>query len=50
MTTDGDGVRWAASLVNLHGQHESQALLNDDAQRDVLDALAGATDVASSRS
>jgi len=33
-------------LVNLHGQHESQALLNDDAQRDVLDALAGATDVA----
>ena len=33
-------------LVNLHGQHESQALLDDDAQRDVLDALAGATDVA----
>lgn len=33
-------------LVNLHGQHESQALLHDDAQRDVLDALAGATDVA----
>ena len=30
-------------LVNLHGQHESQALLHDDAQRDVLDALAGAT-------
>jgi len=30
----------------LHGQHESQALLDDDAQRDVLDALAGATDVA----
>ena len=34
-------------LVNLHGQHESQALLNDDAQRDVLDALAGATEVSS---
>ena len=34
-------------LVNLHGQHESQALLHDDAQRDVLDALAGAFDVAS---
>jgi len=34
-------------LVNLHGQHESQALLHDDAQRDVLDALAGATEVAS---
>ncbi len=33
-------------LVNLHGQHESQALLHDEAQRDVLDALAGATDVA----
>ena len=33
-------------LVNLHGQHESQALLNEDAQRDVLDALAGAADVA----
>ena len=33
-------------LVNLHGQHESQALLNEDAQRDVLDALAGATEVA----
>jgi DNA repair protein RecN (Recombination protein N) len=29
--------------VNLHGQHESQALLSEDAQRDVLDALAGAT-------
>jgi DNA repair protein RecN (Recombination protein N) len=35
-------------LVNLHGQHESQALLNEDAQRDVLDALAGATAVAES--
>jgi DNA repair protein RecN (Recombination protein N) len=33
-------------LVNLHGQHESQALLHDEAQRDVLDALAGATDIA----
>ena len=33
-------------LVNLHGQHESQALLNEDAQRDVLDALAGASGVA----
>ena len=35
-------------LVNLHGQHESQALLHDEAQRDVLDALAGASDVAES--
>ena len=33
-------------LVNLHGQHESQALLDDEEQRDVLDALAGATEVA----
>jgi DNA repair protein RecN (Recombination protein N) len=33
-------------LVNLHGQHESQALLHDDAQRDVLDALAGSTETA----
>lgn len=32
-------------LVNLHGQHESQALLSEDAQRDVLDALAGASAV-----
>ena len=33
-------------LVNLHGQHESQALLHDDAQREVLDALGGATETA----
>ena len=33
-------------LVNLHGQHESQALLSEDAQRDVLDALAGANALA----
>jgi DNA repair protein RecN (Recombination protein N) len=33
-------------LVNLHGQHESQALLHDEAQRDVLDALAGASGAA----
>jgi DNA repair protein RecN (Recombination protein N) len=33
-------------LVNLHGQHESQALLHDDAQRDVLDALAEASGAA----
>jgi DNA repair protein RecN (Recombination protein N) len=33
-------------LVNLHGQHESQALLNEDAQRDVLDALGGAQSAA----
>ncbi len=33
-------------LVDLHGQHEHQALLRMDAQRDILDAYAGQTDVA----
>jgi DNA repair protein RecN (Recombination protein N) len=33
-------------LVNLHGQHEAQALLDPDAQRRILDAFAGATDQA----
>jgi DNA repair protein RecN (Recombination protein N) len=33
-------------LVDLHGQHEHQALLRTDAQRDILDAYAGATDLA----
>jgi len=31
------------ALVDLHGQHEHQALLRRDAQRDILDAFAGAT-------
>jgi DNA repair protein RecN (Recombination protein N) len=35
-------------LVNLHGQHESQALLREEAQRDALDALAGSARVAES--
>jgi len=35
-------------LVNLHGQHEAQTLLDPDAQRRILDAFAGATDLASS--
>jgi len=30
-------------LVNLHGQHEAQTLLDADAQRQILDAFAGAT-------
>ncbi|PYP75556.1 MAG: DNA repair protein RecN [Gemmatimonadetes bacterium] len=34
-------------LVNLHGQHEAQTLLDPDAQRRILDAFAGATDSAS---
>lgn len=33
-------------LVNLHGQHEAQTLLDPDAQRRILDAFAGATDAA----
>ena len=32
------------ALVNLHGQHEAQTLLDADAQREVLDAFAGAED------
>src|SRR5512141_3096606 len=31
-------------LVNLHGQHEAQTLLDPDAQRRILDAFAGAND------
>ena len=31
-------------LVNLHGQHEAQALLDPDSQRRILDAFAGATE------
>jgi len=33
-------------LVNLHGQHEAQTLLDAEAQRRILDAFAGATDKA----
>src|SRR5215216_8076313 len=33
-------------LVNLHGQHEAQALLDPDAQRRILDAFAGANEPA----
>ena len=34
-------------LVNLHGQHEAQTLLDPEAQRRILDAFAGATESAS---
>jgi DNA repair protein RecN (Recombination protein N) len=34
-------------LVNLHGQHEAQTLLDAESQRRILDIFAGATDVAS---
>jgi DNA repair protein RecN (Recombination protein N) len=33
-------------LVNLHGQHEAQTLLEPEAQRHILDAFAGATEQA----
>ncbi|HWH52161.1 MAG TPA: DNA repair protein RecN [Gemmatimonadaceae bacterium] len=33
-------------LVNLHGQHEAQTLLDPEAQRRILDAFAGAVDQA----
>lgn len=33
-------------LVDLHGQHEHQALLRPDAQREILDAYAGQTELA----
>jgi DNA repair protein RecN (Recombination protein N) len=33
-------------LVNLHGQHEAQTLLDPEAQRRILDAFAGATETA----
>jgi len=35
-------------LVNLHGQHEAQTLLDGEAQRRILDAFAGATEHAAS--
>lgn len=33
-------------LVNLHGQHEAQTLLDPESQRRILDVFAGASDVA----
>jgi DNA repair protein RecN (Recombination protein N) len=33
-------------LVNLHGQHEAQALLDNESQRSILDEFGGATDQA----
>jgi len=35
------------AMVNLHGQHEAQSLLDADSQRGILDAFGGATEVAS---
>src|SRR6478752_200059 len=41
-TTLGTLAELGAALVDLHGQHETQSLLRPDAQRDILDAYAGA--------
>jgi DNA repair protein RecN (Recombination protein N) len=45
-TTAGLVGELGSRLVDLHGQHEHQALLRSDAQRDILDAYAGLTDAA----
>ena len=41
-TTIGVLARLGSLLVDLHGQHESQSLLHGEAQRNILDAFAGA--------
>jgi DNA repair protein RecN (Recombination protein N) len=41
--TTGTLAEVGRSLVNIHGQHESQTLLDPDVQRTVLDAFGGAT-------
>jgi len=43
--TAGNVGRLGARLVDLHGQHDHQTLLRRDAQRAILDAFAGATDL-----
>ncbi len=40
--TIGTMARLGSLVVDLHGQHETQSLLHPDAQRDILDAFAGA--------
>jgi len=42
-TTIGVLARLGSVLVDLHGQHETQSLLQQSAQRDILDAWAGAS-------
>lgn len=41
--TTGSLAEVGRALVNIHGQHESQTLLNPEVQRAVLDAFGGAT-------
>jgi DNA repair protein RecN (Recombination protein N) len=45
-TTAGVLAEVGRMLVNLHGQHEAQALLDEDSQRAILDAFGGATEQA----
>ena len=45
-TTAGVLADVGRTLVNLHGQHEAQSLLDADSQRDLLDAFAGAAPAA----
>ena len=44
--TAGVLARIGRALVSIHGQHESQGLLDPEAQRDILDAFGGAADAA----
>ncbi|MBX6332414.1 MAG: AAA family ATPase, partial [Gemmatimonadaceae bacterium] len=45
-TTAGVLAEVGRMLVNLHGQHEAQALLDAESQRAILDAFGGATEQA----
>jgi DNA repair protein RecN (Recombination protein N) len=45
-TTAGMLAEVGRVLVNLHGQHEAQALLDEDSQRQILDAFGSATEQA----
>ncbi len=45
-TTAGFLAEIGRHLVDLHGQHEHQTLLRPDAQRSILDAFAGTTELA----
>ncbi|MCC6319356.1 MAG: DNA repair protein RecN [Gemmatimonadaceae bacterium] len=46
VVTSGLLAEVGARLVNIHGQHESRGLLDPEAQREVLDAYAGASEAA----
>lgn len=46
--TAGNVGRFGRSLVDLHGQHDHQTLLREEEQRAILDAYAGAREIAAS--